>query len=176
MTRLLIAGDSHGKRQALEDLVYIYEDKVDLMLHTGDSEFSGRDPLWDSYETVKGNNDFGPGYEESKVLTVNDTRLFITHGHRHNVNRTVEKVAEEAVENNAPIAFYGHTHKPLVEKSTHGILTINPGSISQPRGAVRKKLYALVEINEDIVKVTYHLPNTDELKELRYEGKLEVNK
>lgn len=43
-------------------------------------------------------------------------------------------VAGRAREEGCAVAFYGHTHRALLERSGSGVWVCNPGSISLPRG------------------------------------------
>ena len=57
-------------------------------------------------------------------------------------------ISEEAADRNCEIVFFGHTHKPVIEKK-NGVLVINPGSLSFPRQEGRKPSYVVMELNEN---------------------------
>ena len=65
-----------------------------------------------------------PVLSESAMLFDSGKRIFLTHGHIH----TPEKHPE-----GMDYFFSGHTHLPVLEKRD-GIVYLNPGSVSIPKG------------------------------------------
>ena len=57
-------------------------------------------------------------------------------------------VAEEARERGVQIAMFGHTHRPVIDRSGPADL-INPGSLSYPRQEGRKPSYMIMYMEED---------------------------
>lgn len=171
MRHLLIVSDNHGERQALEDLLSIYQDEVDYFLHLGDSEFSDLDKLWQEMIPIKGNNDFGEGYIEETVIGLADHRIFACHGHLYDVYQQRNALAQRAKEKSCQIACYGHTHVPLVE-NIDDVLLINPGSIARPRGTIQKKLYAILSLEGKNYYIRYYDDNHREYEVLSCEGHL----
>lgn len=168
--KMLIVADNHEDRQPIEDLIHIYEGEVDHMLHLGDSMFPDLDKVWQQMIPIKGNNDSGEGYIEQTVVCLGEAKIFATHGHQLDVGKSRGKLAEKAKENNCQFACYGHTHEAKVEE-IDGVLVINPGSISQPRGPVLRKLYAILSIDEDRhYQLEYYDHNHREVKELSASG------
>ena len=162
--KMLIASDNHADDTRLYDLLSIYND-IDLWLHCGDSEFYIDNELWDSYKTVRGNMDWENKFPEVRSEKASDFNVVVLHGHRHQVKNTNSLMLDEAVENDAKIVFYGHTHVAKVEKE-QGIYFINPGSISQPRGDLRVGSYAIYEKNNEGEKISFYDWNHNELPEL----------
>lgn len=153
--RVLVVSDSHGDREILVELVERYKDEVDQLFHCGDSELEATDSVWDSMMTVKGNMDFTNEYALTQVADVQNERIFMAHGHRLDVNYTMQELVYAAKEVNAALAFYGHTHIAKIEKIDN-IVVVNPGSISEPRGRYSVPTYAIVESNEHQIGVTYY--------------------
>src|SRR5690606_26470360 len=85
---------------------------------------------------VRGNCD---GYlataPEEMMLTIEGTRLLLTHGHRHRVKQGLLALAYRAREAGVQVALYGHTHVPSVER-VGDIVLINPGALMSGRYAV----------------------------------------
>lgn len=168
--KMLIVADNHEDRQPIEDLIHIYEGEVDHMLHLGDSMFPDLDKVWQQMIPIKGNNDSGEGYIEQTVVCLGEAKIFATHGHQLDVGKSRGKLAEKAKEKNCQFACYGHTHETKVEE-IDGVLVINPGSISQPRGPVPRKLYAILSVDEDRhYQLEYYDHNHREVKELSASG------
>lgn len=153
--KVLVVSDSHGDREILVELVERYKDKVDQIFHCGDSELEATDSVWDSMMTVRGNMDFTNEYKLTQIADVKKERIFMAHGHRFDVNNTMEELVYAAKEENADYAFFGHTHQAKSEKIGN-IVVLNPGSISEPRGHYLVPTYAIVESDELQITVTYY--------------------
>ena len=71
------------------------------------------------------------------ILFIDGVRLFATHGHHHNPENLPRLSAGDAF-------LYGHTHLLVAEKNADGVLIVNPGSVSLPKGG-NPKSYAIYE-------------------------------
>ena len=68
------------------------------------------------------------------VVTPGGVRIYITHGHRERVGMLSSGiVSQRAYEEHCALAFFGHTHRMMLERE-NGVWVCNPGSISLPRG------------------------------------------
>lgn len=143
MTKWLIVSDNHRDKHVIDDLANIYGETCDALIHCGDSEIPANDKVWSHYYVVKGNNDFGQDYQKQIVTNIDGKKVFITHGDQYGVNQSRLALATAAKVENADFVFYGHTHKPLVERIA-GIWVINPGSIYAPRQIDGIKTYLIV--------------------------------
>ncbi len=131
-----ITGDTHGNMQAMRKILQ-FAPPVDLWLHTGDH---ATDANLMQHATgietvrVRGNCDLvddGALYDEYRELE--GFKLWLTHGHKyieHNVKADMGYWAHQLGQD---IMVFGHTHEPLCE-NYDGVLLINPGSPSRPRG------------------------------------------
>lgn len=167
--KILIVSDNHGDREILSDLVREYQDKVDLMIHCGDSEMSPDDELFSVLKTVRGNNDFQPGFQEQQLLEINGERILVTHGHLQNVNGGLTKLSLLAQQEQASLVFYGHTHQ-LNTVYDQSILYLNPGSISLPRGqyAGIGGTFAIVAVDASEIEVQYYNRGHQPISELKF--------
>ncbi len=163
--KILVASDNHGDQYCLEELLDIYRDEIDLWLHCGDSEFISSNDLWDSFKTVSGNMDYSNEFPNHLVETFDGETFVVVHGHKHQVKFTFDPLYELAVENNARVVFYGHTHIARVDKMKD-VYFINPGSIKFPRGPIPVGSYAIYEQEDDKEKITYFDWNHNEIEEL----------
>ncbi|HZK43468.1 MAG TPA: metallophosphoesterase [Syntrophomonadaceae bacterium] len=157
--KVALVGDTHGNtlkiRKVLKPL------QIDHILFTGDlysdaKVLSAR--INASFDGVLGNCD-NPNQDaqEEKVIEIADKRIYLTHGHRYNVKKDLSSLYYRAKEINADIVVYGHTHMPKSE-NIEGILFINPGSPSQPRGGANAS-FAILEWSEG--KFTHYLVQVD---------------
>lgn len=164
--KILIVSDSHGDREVLVELKKRYASQVEQMFHCGDSELTADDSIWDSFAVVGGNMDYDTGYPLQEVVTLGENRFFMIHGHHHDVKFSMNPLIEAAKQVNAQFAFFGHSHELGVEKREN-ILLLNPGSILQPRGRFNIKTYAILDIDQDKVVVTYYDRQHNPLEDLR---------
>ncbi len=165
--KYLVVSDSHGDRQILVNLLDRYEGKVDVMIHCGDSELRYDDELWQHFKVVTGNCDYDPRYLKKQVITTDLDRIFVTHGHLSNVRMGLTTLKMQALEEKATIALFGHTHQIGCE-SEEGILFLNPGSISQPRGPLQYKSYAIIASDRDGYNVQYYTRDFSPITDLNF--------
>lgn len=66
-----------------------------------------------------------PIMAETGVLELDGTRIYLTHGHHHNIENPLAL-------DRGDILMYGHTHVPLDEERD-GVRYLNPGSVSIPK-------------------------------------------
>lgn len=103
---------------------------VDLIIHLGDNVQDIRE-IEKLYKgpiiSVKGNCDFSVDIPSEKVEVIDGKRFFITHGHRYDVKYDLSRLKYKAIEEEADIVLFGHTH---VSKMVYedGIWFLNPGS------------------------------------------------
>ena len=148
MKLFLIMSDSHGDFQCIKKIINQFP-SIQTIIHLGDYY---RDSLLikESYPDkeffiVPGNCDaVKPGIPYDIVLKSEEKRLLLTHGHRYEVKSGLGKLKNKAALDNIDIVLFGHTHIPLIEKSSTCLL-VNPGSAGYPRYDGPSS-YALLEI------------------------------
>ena len=145
--KLLIVSDTHGRLENFR-IASDREAPYDMLIHCGDlegDEDTVRMICGCGCFMVAGNNDFFtslPGELEFDIL---DKRALLTHGHHYYVYMDTAHLYKEALIRKADIAFFGHTHKPVIREEK-GILLINPGSLSYPRQEGRQPSYITMEL------------------------------
>ncbi|KZE64495.1 metallophosphatase [Fictibacillus phosphorivorans] len=155
MGKALIVSDSHGLKDELIMLKKRYEGQVDLMIHCGDSELSTNAGELSGFVTVKGNMDYlGDDLPNESIELLEQTCIYITHGHLYDVKMSYLSLGYRAEETGAKIACFGHSHVAEAFER-EGMIFINPGSIRLPRGSF-EKTYAILEIEEDVVSVSFY--------------------
>lgn len=165
--KYLVVSDNHGDRKILVDLFHHYQGKVDYMIHCGDSELPSSDALWQSAYVVTGNCDYDAGYKKSQLIETGQDRIYVTHGHLSNVRMGVTQLGIEAQANDATIVLFGHTHQIGCEK-VGSRLFLNPGSISQPRGPIQIKSYAIIESTPEAFHVQYYNREFEAIPDLAF--------
>ena len=81
---------------------------------------------------MPGNCDFGRFEALERVLILDDHRVLIAHGHTLGVKTGLLRAQYRALEQNADLLLFGHTHAPLVDAASRPMM-MNPGSIGDPR-------------------------------------------
>jgi putative phosphoesterase len=158
--KVLVVSDSHGNGKLLKQIVD--QVKADHVIHCGDFCTNRAELPKISMTVVRGNCDWEKVAEE-KIWEKGKWRILVTHGHKHRVKTTPLLMKYRAEEVGAQIACFGHSHFPFCEQ-VGGVLLINPGSISQPRGFAYPT-YACLTLKQDQVMVTYHKTDGQKIKE-----------
>jgi len=103
--------------------------------------------FYSDWKLVLGNNDYGIQAPELAVFDFADCKIFMCHGHRHNIYNGLNTLLVSAKNKDADIVLFGHTHVPF-QKKIDGILLINPGSIGRSRSRIGST-FAVIECAED---------------------------
>lgn len=147
--KILLVSDSHMYNDILESIVYRWKNKVDLMIHCGDSSLLPEDSLLKNFNiVVHGNHD-----EEVFPHYVVYNDIFVTHGNDYNVYSGYDQLIKVCHQKKCHLCFHGHTHVPTIQEH-NGITFINPGSTMINRGSYGYGTYAIVET--DPLKVTFY--------------------
>lgn len=170
--KILVVSDNHGDQRILEQIRNEFQNQVDAFIHCGDSELTASSPIMSGFEAVEGNNDQGKEYPSQLELLIGYTRLLVVHGDRDHVNFSLTPLLLKAQALGAQIVCYGHTHQLAVTMES-GILFLNPGSISLPRGEYSSLggTFAIIEVKEDHYIVDYYRRNCTPIAELHFEFK-----
>ena len=81
--------------------------------------------------------------KKPRVLILDDHRVLIAHGHTLGVKTGLLRAQYRALEMNADILLFGHTHVPLVDAASRPMM-MNPGSIGDPR----RPTYGVLEFRD----------------------------
>lgn len=153
--KILVISDTHkdltGAGMAIRHMM---KKGLDSVIHCGDHIEDARKlekqyPQLDFFY-VPGNCDgwFFSDDEKIKVVEIEDKKILITHGDRHNIKKNYTELFNELKKKNADIGVCGHSHIAHVEtqKGT-GLMVVNPGSISLPRDS-QYPSYAVLTIEK----------------------------
>ena len=152
---LLVLSDSHGRSDLIEDV--IRRVRPDGVLFAGDGlrDLTRVDipaPLW----AVSGNCDWlsspliiqGREWEPAaeELISVEGIRILLMHGHKRDVKSGPARAIYRALELEADILVYGHTHLPVeyclrpgdplsAFELTKPLTVFNPGSLGDRNGS-----------------------------------------
>ena len=151
--KIIVFSDSHGIYEQMERA--IRRENPDALIYLGDGlrDCAAMEYVFPDLPVYKvfGNCDIMPPKHipAKQDLVLENVRIFLTHGHHFNVKTGLHEITQAAKQRQADILLFGHTHKPLVERS--GDLWIcNPGSISNPG----RPTYGLIELNNSDILVS----------------------
>ncbi len=159
--RVAVFSDSHGNPAAMASVVYGMASRGELpdaLIHLGDG-IDGLEAAAEHYSipfyAVLGNCDFSlrlrEKYKRELLIELGGAKLLLVHGLWHGVMPgTTYEARQRALKLGADALLYGHTHMPECAMKD-GILVLNPGSISQPRGGSSRS-YALLEIENGTIR------------------------
>ena len=165
--KLLIASDLHGSAPACRKLLDIFAASgADRLILLGDLLYHGpRNDLPEGYDPkaviamlseyadklfcVRGNCDTEvdqmvlpfPILSETALLFVDGKTWFACHGHRSGANPTANDLPGLPA---GGVVLSGHTHIPVLETNPDGVILLNPGSVSIPKGGFAPS-YAMYE-------------------------------
>lgn len=146
--KIIVMSDSHGDTETVKAVSRLHADAI---FHCGDSERPFDDPVFSNIHRVRGNCDADPSLPKSITVTVGDKKVWVVHGHEHNVKHSLLQLYYSAQEQQADIVLFGHSHLYGAEMK-EGILFVNPGSTLVPRGG-NEPTYAIIEW-DDRARVT----------------------
>ncbi len=127
MSKIAIISDSHDNIPNLEKFSnYCKKNKIKTLLHCGDvTSLETFNYIQDSFNgdihAVRGNADMFT-LDKKKIIEIDSLKIALAH-HKEIVASLMTK------ENNLDFAFYGHSHKPWIEKFNNTYLA-NPGSLA----------------------------------------------
>ena len=140
----LIFSDSHGKRNRIERVLARQVRMPDAIFFLGDGigDLSDRErgiPVF----RVRGNCDWRfdqADVPEEQLLNFEGRKIFLCHGHRFGAKSGTAGLICAALERDADVVLFGHTHAPLSETVPAGmqigsaclpkpVVLFNPGSI-----------------------------------------------
>lgn len=154
--RIAVVSDTHGQEYYMKKVIEKISD-ADMMIHLGDNAddadyigmyFKGR------VIKVKGNCDFINTAPLEIIETIENKKIFITHGHKYGVKYGMGMIWDRAVELQADIALFGHTHESLCDYKS-GIWFINPGSVAFPRDGSRS--IAILDIEDGDINTSLRI-------------------
>ncbi|OPL09533.1 MAG: hypothetical protein AVO33_06990 [delta proteobacterium ML8_F1] len=148
--RFLVVSDTHGDTLKLKKALE-REGPLDAVIHLGDFSrdlesvgFKG------SRLSVRGNTDKDARAPLERLVELGGRRVWMVHGHQYGVKGHLDRLVYRALELQADIALFGHTHQVLVAREEN-LTVFNPGSLSLPRDHVLGS-YGILEIEGDCVQ------------------------
>lgn len=163
MTNLLVLSDSHGSKNKIGDAVdrqalLPARERPDYIVFLGDgvrdlavlSEYD----LAASVLAVKGNCDAFGAEEIPRLLhpAFSNFRAVMMHGDAFSVKNGLENAVRYAVDREADLLLFGHTHRPYFArleagKAAYGVLLKKPLVLFNP-GSIQQGSFGLISLSE----------------------------
>ncbi len=149
--RILVLSDTHRSLNRalllMNDIIY----EIDYVFHLGDNT-EDAEFLRDNFNVpvlcVAGNCDHDCSVADEEIIELENKKILLTHGHKYGVKYdTADRLIYRAQEVGADICLFGHTHVPFLAL-VRGIIVMNPGSLSLPRGN-SKASYGIIKIEDN---------------------------
>ncbi len=147
-----VLSDTHGDFRRIEYCVPVLKD-ADMLIHAGDF-FEDAHNIGALLRLksigVTGNCDYMVKGPSEEMLTLDNKRVYVTHGHLYRVKTELSSLVLRAKTLGAHVSVFGHTHIPTVFRK-EGVLFVNPGSLHSPAFGA-KPSFAMLEIGRAQVK------------------------
>ena len=156
MIRIAVFSDTHGDLSRLDAAMRLIQ-PVQAIIHLGDFAADAARiaaALGLPYQAVRGNCDASDAFPAEQVVWYEKTSLLLTHGNRYGSGWML---AHETKQRHCKAALFGHSHVPLL-RNEGGILLINPGSLSHPRGGSTHGFCVLAVENAELSVQMVPLP------------------
>lgn len=150
MTKICVFSDSHGCPENI--LRAMSKESPEYVIFLGDGERDMAKAAVKFRHTnvyfVRGNCDQASAKPEVLRVTIEGKKVFATHGHAFDVksDATYWDLRCAAMETDANIVLFGHTHIPFKDRSL-GMEILNPGTI----GDVKEPTYGVITIQDGAI-------------------------
>ena len=132
--KIIVFSDSHRELDGMRQV--IAREKPDYVFHLGDhdsdAEIISRERPTLPLAMVRGNCDGWIETPKTLCFTLGGLRFFLCHGHTLGVKSGYLRAEYAALEQNADVLLFGHTHEAYCERMEPGngktLYVMNPGS------------------------------------------------
>ncbi len=133
--KILVFSDSHGAYENINKAVEEHEANTNLIIHLGD----GKDDMdyvssfFPQIPCISLNGNRESYKDDSRIVDLEGIKALCMHGHCHGVKSSRIRAVYAALEKEASIVLYGHTHiqdnSSFITADGKKVRLFNPGSI-----------------------------------------------
>lgn len=161
--KCLVFSDSHGTSFGMKRALRMHPD-AEVIFFLGDGLSDFEELIYDrsrAYIAVRGNWDVNGILGDNMVkktdsITLMGHRIFLTHGDLYGVKYGLDGIKKLAVDLNADLVLFGHTHQKLekyIPTEEGGYYLFNPGSIGGGFGI--KPSYGVINLTEQGILLSH---------------------
>lgn len=143
--KLVVFSDVHGD-ESVVNRILDWNKGADYFLSLGDTELEQNYLMHNDIVMIKGNYRHDPGFVFERVLEIEGYNIFMTHGHKYNVGRSLDKLVKKALAERYDLVLFGHTHI-LETRKVGSVQFLNPGSCARPRNTL-PPTYMILELTD----------------------------
>ena len=151
--KILVISDTHGNLDNIRKVIEKHKD-IKNIFHLGDGKADIdiiKDECKDkTFFRVCGNCDSGTTEPVVLKETIEGKKFLLTHGHKFYVKENLNLLVDEAKKENADVALFGHTHKPIKEEIDE-IIVFNPGSLEKEKGS-----YGIIAVDKESLDLVHY--------------------
>ena len=127
--KIIVCSDSHGNYPGLQDLIEREHPQAVYFLGDGERDWHQVDlPHTTTFAAVCGNCDMMSMEPPYRKFELYGRKIFLTHGHVYGVKQGLSGIHGAALQHDAELVFYGHTHHAqMVELD--GCTIVCPGTM-----------------------------------------------
>lgn len=129
--KILITSDTHGRFNVLKKISDLHKD-INLHIDAGDLLLTQKELDSLKVIAVKGNTDYFLDLPLQQIVSFDNKKCLLVHGHIQNVKYGLEKLIAYAKILEVDYVVFGHTHEQKLV-TIDGITYINPGAVSSIR-------------------------------------------
>ena len=138
--KILVLSDSHSGLSFARRCISAVKPNAIIHLadYFDDGEVLHEENIMIPFCQVPGNCDryrVSPFQPEILIEPVLGVSLYMTHGHRHDVKRRMDKLLQDARASKVQAVLYGHTHISNCYQEPDGLWVLNPGSCGSYSGS-----------------------------------------
>lgn len=148
--KILLFSDNHRDKVSVKEMIK-QNPNIERIISLGDSEMKEHELTELNIFGVKGNYPFEPNFPKQMILSFNDVKILLTHGHLFSVKLGLSKLLNYASYNDINIVCFGHTHNAYL-KEHNNIIFINPGALSKSR-MFSQNSYAILDIKDTSIEI-----------------------
>ena len=153
--KILVLSDSHASLRLMRS--FIRTVRPDAVIHLGDFYDDGRTIAEENphirFHQLPGNCDRFRAPQDMPPVMYYDVcgvRLYMTHGHLHNVKSSTARLLSDARKAQVQAVLYGHTHIPDCHQEPDGLWVLNPGSCGHGAGTA-----GVIETESNAISACY---------------------
>ena len=161
--KCLCFSDSHGSSAGMRRALNMHRD-AEVVFFLGDGLSDFEELIYDrsrAWIAVRGNCDIrgtlgNEFVKKTDSITLLGHRIFLTHGDLYGVKYGLDGISKLAVDHNADIVLFGHTHRRLekyIPTENGGYYLFNPGSVGG--GFSSAPSYGVINITESGILLSH---------------------